>query len=303
MFCSGDTSPGGSTITHAWNPDDYGQHSGAQACWAHELIGKLALAGDERVLDLGCGEGKVTAELAASLSSGSALGLDLSRDMIAFARERFPLEQYPNLRFVEGDMFDLPFVGEFDVVFSNAALHWVADHGRVFSGIARAIRPGGRVLLQMGGRGNAAPIMAIANEMLAEDPWRKLFGGLAPSYAFYGPKEERELLEAAGLTPLRAELIGKDMAFDLPEGLAGWVRTTWHLYLEPLPEDLRPAFIEEVVNRYVERFPSADGRIHVPMVRLEVEAVREPERRTGGPHPFRHTHTRRCSTSPSKTLF
>ncbi len=229
------------------------------------------------MLDLGCGEGKVTAEIAACLPSGSALGLDLSCDMIAFARERFPSEQYPNLRFIEGDMLDLPFDEEFDVVFSNAALHWVPDHGRVFSGIAHALRPGGRILLQMGGRGNAAPIMAIANEMLADDPWRKLFAGLAPSYAFYGPEEERELLEAAGLTPLRAELIGKDMAFDLPDGLAGWVRTTWHLYLKPLPEDLRPAFIEEVVSRYVERFPSADGRIHVPMVRLEVEAVRDPE--------------------------
>ncbi|MDK2890488.1 MAG: trans-aconitate 2-methyltransferase [Methanoculleus sp.] len=264
-----------------WDPKDYGRHSAAQQAWAHELIAKLALAGGERVLDLGCGEGKVTAEIAACLPSGSALGLDLSRDMIAFARERFPTEQYPNLRLIEGDMLDLPFNEEFDVVFSNAALHWVADHGRVFQGIfqgiARALRPGGRVLLQMGGRGNAAPIIAIADEMLAEEPWTRLFGGPAPSYPFYGAEEVRELLEAAGLTPLRVELIGKDMAFDMLDGLMGWVRTTWHLYLEPLPEDARPAFIEEVANRYVERFPPADGRIHVPMVRLEVEAVKEPE--------------------------
>jgi|GEM_PF-5218455 len=67
------------------------------------------------------------------------------------------------------------------------------------------------------------------------------------------------------------------MAFDMPDDLMGWIRTTWHLYLEPLLEDIRPAFIEEVANRYVKRYPSADGRIHVPMVRLEVEAVKEPE--------------------------
>lgn len=268
---------GGSIITHAWNPDDYHRHSTAQRAWAHELIEKLALAGDERVLDLGCGEGKVTAEIAACLPSGSALGLDLSRDMIAFARERFPPKQYPNLRFMEGDMLDLPFDREFDVVFSNAALHWVPDHGRVFQGIARALRPGGRVLLQMGGRGNAAPILELADEMLGEEPWRGFSSGPSSRYAFYGPEEERELLEAAGLTPLRVELIGKDMTFDLLEGLMGWVRTTWHLYLEPLPEDVRPTFIEGVADRYVERFPSADGRIHVPMVRLEVEGVKEPE--------------------------
>lgn len=264
-------------IAHAWNPGDYHRHSATQQAWAEELIGKLELAGGERVLDLGCGEGKVTAEIAACLPSGSALGLDLSRGMIAFARERFPPEQYPNLRFIEGDMLDLPFDREFDIVFSNAALHWVADHGRVFQGISRALRPGGRILLQMGGRGNAAPILAIADEMLTEEPWARLFGGSAPSYAFYGGEEERELLEAAGLTPLRVELIGKDMNFDVLDGLMGWVRTTWHLYLEPLPEETRPAFIEEMANRYVERFPPADGRINVPMVRLEVEAVKEPE--------------------------
>ncbi|KUG19203.1 MAG: hypothetical protein KO206_04100 [Methanomicrobiaceae archaeon] len=67
------------------------------------------------------------------------------------------------------------------------------------------------------------------------------------------------------------------MAFDDRDGLAGWVRTTWHLYLERLPEDARPGFVAGVVERYVARHPSADGRIHVPMVRLEVEAEAEAE--------------------------
>jgi len=270
-------SHGGSIITHAWNPEDYHKHSSAQQTWAHELIGKLDLAGDERVLDLGCGEGKVTAEIAACLPSGSVLGLDLSRDMIAFARECFPPEQYRNLRFVEGDMLDLPFDREFDAVFSNAALHWVADHGRVFSGIACALRPEGRALLQMGGKGNAAPVLALADEMLEERPWKDLFDGPLPRYAFYGPEEERRGLAEAGLAPVRVEPIDKQMTFNELEGFAGWIRTTWLLYLDRLPEEARSAFFAEVANRYVERYPSPDGRIHIPMVRLEVEAVKKPE--------------------------
>jgi trans-aconitate methyltransferase len=262
-------------MAHAWNPEDYHRHSSAQQTWAHELIGKLALAGDEQVLDLGCGEGKVTAEIAARLPSGSVLGLDLSRDMIAFARERFPSKQYQNLRFVEGDMLDLPFDREFDAVFSNAALHWVVDHGRVFSGIAHALRPGGRVLLQMGGKGNAAPVLALADTMLEEEPWKDLFDGPLPRYAFYGPEEERKHLVAAGLAPVRVELIDKRMTFNELEGFAGWIRTTWLLYLDRLPEEARPAFIAKLASRYVERYPSPDGRVHVPMVRLEVEAVKE----------------------------
>lgn len=208
-------------ITHAWNPEDYHRHSSAQQTWAHELIGKIDLTGDERVLDLGCGEGKVTAEIAARLPSGSVLGLDLSRDMIAFARTHLPPERYPNLRLIEGDMLDLSFDGEFDVVFSNATLHRVADHSRVFSGIACALRPGGRVLLQMGGKGNAAPVFALADAMLEEGPWKELFDGSLPGYAFYGPEEERRRLVAAGLTPVRVELIDKDMVFGSLDDLAG----------------------------------------------------------------------------------
>ena len=107
-------------MAYIWNPDDYHRHSAAQARWAHELIGKLRLSGSEQVL-----------------------GLNLFCDMLAFARERFPPEQHPNLRFVEGDMLDLLFEGEFDVAFSNAALHWASVHGRIFSGVARVLRPGG----------------------------------------------------------------------------------------------------------------------------------------------------------------
>ncbi len=259
---------------HTWKPEDYRQHSAAQQAWARELIAKLRLEGDERVLDLGCGEGKVTAEIAARLPRGSVLGLDVSRDMISFARERLPPEDYPNLRFIEGDMLDLSFEEEFDVVFSNAALHWVPDHGRVFAGIGCALRPGGRVLLQMGGRGNAAPILALADDMVTEEPWREFYVGFSNGYAFYGPEEEQRGLEEAGLAPLRIELIPKDMVFEDEDGLAGWIRTTWHLYLERLPEAARPAFISELADRYVLRCPSPDGRIHVPMVRLEVEAVK-----------------------------
>lgn len=194
-------------MAYIWNPDDYHRHSAAQARWAHELIGKLRLSGSEQVL-----------------------GLNLFCDMLAFARERFPPEQHPNLRLVEGDMLDLLFEGEFDVAFSNAALHWASVHGRIFSGVARVLRPGGRILFQMGGKGNAAPVVEIADEMLAGEPWNDLLSGLPSRYVFYSPEEERERLTAAGLIVVRAELVGKDMAFDHPDGLVGWIQITWHLY-------------------------------------------------------------------------
>lgn len=136
-----------------WDADDYSRNSQLQSGWAGELLGKLALQGDERILDLGCGDGRTTAILAARLPAGSAVGIDSSAEMIALAREHFPAESHPTLRFQLADAGSLPFAGAFDVVFSNAALHWVLDHRPLLAGIRRALVPGGRLLLQMGGEG------------------------------------------------------------------------------------------------------------------------------------------------------
>jgi len=139
------------TAAHEWNPSDYVRHSGGQERWARELIGLLNIKPGEHVLDIGCGDGRHSAEIASLVRGGRVVGIDRSPAMIRFAQEHFPSRSFSNLSFVEGDASNLPFDCEFDVVFSNAALHWVLDHRPVLSGIARALRPGGRCVLQMGG--------------------------------------------------------------------------------------------------------------------------------------------------------
>ena len=161
-----------------WDAEEYARNSAAQQGWARELIEKLALSGRESVLDLGCGDGKVTAEIARLLTAGRALGVDSSPDMISLARRSFPASRHPNLRFQPGDARTLEFDGEFDVVFSNATLHWVLDHGPVLKGAARSLRPGGRLLFQMGGRGNGAEVFDVARQMTAGE-WGCYFDGFA----------------------------------------------------------------------------------------------------------------------------
>ncbi|MFA5348372.1 MAG: class I SAM-dependent methyltransferase, partial [Methanoregula sp.] len=139
----------------SWNAADYYTSSHAQQQWAQELIAKFAFSGNEHILDIGCGDGKVTAAIAGNVPRGVVVGIDSSPEMIQFAREHFPDHQYPNLLFIEMAAESLQFFEEFDIVFSNAALHWVADHRPVLSGIARSLRPGGRIIIQMGGKGNA----------------------------------------------------------------------------------------------------------------------------------------------------
>jgi trans-aconitate methyltransferase len=259
----------------SWNAAEYSRNSSAQQEWARELIAKLGLSGKESVLDLGCGDGKVTAEIAGLVPAGHVVGVDSSEDMIGLSRTAFPQSRHPNLHFQPGDARALDFEQEFDVVFSNATLHWVKDHGPVLKGAARSLRPGGRILFQMGGRGNGAEIFEVAAQMTGSEEWGRWFGGFEFPWGFYGPEEYEPWCRAAGLTTRRIELLPRTMLQKGAEGLAGWIRTTWMPYTERVPADRRDAFVRESSERYVKAHPAdAQGNVEVRMVRLEVDALK-----------------------------
>ncbi len=254
-----------------WNATDYAKNSSEQQKWARELIAKLHLRGDERVLDLGCGDGKVTAEIAEQLPRGRIVGVDLSQEMIDFATRTF---HRPNLSFDHADARSLNFENEFDIVFSNAVLHWVYDHEPILRGIHRSLKTGGRILLQMGGRGNARGMLATATELTHDPRWSRYFTDFNFRYGFHGPEEYTRWLTAAGFHAGRVELIPKDMTHATPERFAGWVRTTWIPWTDRIPPAERETFIADLVARYLELHPVDEaGRVHVAMVRLEVEAT------------------------------
>jgi trans-aconitate 2-methyltransferase len=260
---------------YRWNPEDYSRHSAGQERWARELLSGLNLRPDDRVLDIGCGDGRITAELAQRVPLGRVVGVDLSADMIGYAASRFPAAEYPNLEFREADARALPFDAEFTVVYSNAALHWVRDHGPVLAGIARALRPGGRCRMEMGGRGSAAALIAAFERVLGEAAWRDDFKRFEWTFGFHDAESYRRWLREAGLSPERVQLIDKDMVHADREAFIGWLRTAWHPYTSTVPAERRGLFIDAVAERYlVGNPPDAAGRIHVAMVRLQVEAKR-----------------------------
>ncbi len=110
-----------------WNAPGYASVAGLQEAMAAEVLSLLDLKGTERVLDLGCGSGKVTAEIAVRVPQGTVVGVDSSADMIAFASSHFGPTVRPNLRFETGDVRRLPFREEFDLVVSFNALHWIPE--------------------------------------------------------------------------------------------------------------------------------------------------------------------------------
>jgi trans-aconitate methyltransferase len=261
-----------------WNAQDYAKNSQNQLLWEQELIPKLKLQGNEALLDIGCGDGKITAELAGCLPKGKVVGVDSSKEMVKLAQHSFLTKDYPNLSFLVMDARKLTFQEEFDRAFSNAALHWIVDQKAVLRGVQRSLKPCGSLLFQMAGKGNAKDILNIINELAAVEPWKNFFSNMTFPYGFYDPEEYKVFLHGAGFVVNRVELFPKDMKFDGAESLAGWVRTTWLPFTDRLPIELRPKFVELIVSRYLERYPSdSTGVVHVKMMRIEAEACKSKQ--------------------------
>jgi trans-aconitate 2-methyltransferase len=256
-----------------WNPADYARNSNAQLGWARELITRLNLGGGEALLDVGCGDGKITAAVARAVPQGYVLGIDASPAFVAYARQHYPPADYPNLRFEQMDARRLACDRQFDIIFSNATLHWVDDQPAFLAGCAQLLVDGGRLVLSMGGAGNAAGVVAVMQALTLTPRWAGYFTDFAFPYYFRSPSEYAPWLAAAGFVATRLELVAKDMAQQGRDGLAGWVRTTWMPYTERVPESLREVLVCECVDAYLRGHPLDDlGRCHVAMVRLEVEA-------------------------------
>jgi trans-aconitate methyltransferase len=244
----------------AWDVERYeGKHA---YVWQYgaSLIEVLAPQAGERILDLGCGTGHLTAEMA---SRGAAVvGLDGSPDMLGQARQN-----YPALTFTLADATSFRFDEPFDAVFSNAALHWVKDAEAAVSSIAQALRPGGRFVAEFGGKGNIAAVMGALNavfgaEAEARCPWR-----------FMGIGEYSSLLERHGVEVREAHLFDRPTALEGENGLEDWLRMFAGSYFRDLPEERA----RETIRKIVERLRPAlyrDGVWTLDYRRLRVVAIK-----------------------------
>ena len=258
-----------------WNAADYAANSVVQLSWARELIATLGLRGDEHLLDVGCGDGKVTAELARSVPRGSVVGVDASPEMIAFARKTFPASEFSNLKFHVADARKISFAAGFDLVFSNAALHWVDDHAAFLRGAASVLKPGGRLVVSCGGQGNAHDVFLALRPEMRLKRWRDFFRKMPLPYYFYAPGDYEKWLPECGFKIHALKLAPKDSAYAGAAGFATWLRTTWLPFVQRVPEPLREEFIAAVTARYLAKHPpDAAGQVHVRMVRLELAAVK-----------------------------
>ncbi len=246
-----------------WKADRYAQHAHFVPTLGAPVLELLKPQAGERILDLGCGDGVLTEKIAAC--GASVVGVDAAPDMIAAAQRRGL-----DARIMDGGT--LEFSGEFDAVFSNAALHWM-KHNRdaVIAGVHRALKPGGRFVAEMGGHGCVAAITVAIIAVLerhgitdgaATIPW------YFPTVADY-----RARLERAGFDVEYIELIPRPTP--LPTNMAGWVELFMQPFLNRLPADQRQPAIEEVVAMLRPVLCDEQGRWTGDYIRLRFRARRQ----------------------------
>lgn len=240
-----------------WNADRYARHARFVSDLGLPVIDLLAPEPGERILDLGCGDGALTIRL---LERGcEVIGIDASADMVAAARER-------GINALVGDAHALEYDGEFDAIFSNAALHWMDEPQQVIHSVRRALKPGGRFVGEFGGEGNVAAVMTGVRKVL-----RRRGLPVVEPWFFPGPAEYSQLLSAEGLRVDSIDLFRRPTP--LPGDIRAWLETFWQPYMTPLPERSREDFIEEVRSELRSSLRDADGCWHIDYVRLRFRSV------------------------------
>jgi SAM-dependent methyltransferase len=242
---------------------------------ADEQLRSLTLAGGERILDLGCGDGKITAEIATRVSAGSVLGVDPSRDMIAFAASHFGAPQQANLTFEVADSRRLPYRSEFDVVVSFNALHWVPEQAAALASIYQALKPGGRALLRFVPEGPRKCLEDVIEDVRHDARWSRHFGDFHKPYAHFTQDQYRALAEQSGFRIERLRVEDKAWDFKTREGFAKFARATFVEWTRHLPESDWPAFIGEVLDRYQKVAANSQSELHTfKFYQMEVALTR-----------------------------
>ncbi len=233
-----------------WDAADYAQISGLQQAMAAEVLALLDLQGSERVLDVGCGNGKITAEIAARLPKGSVLGVDPSHGMIAFASHNYGPENRPNLRFETGDARHLPYRNEFDLVVSFNAVHWVPQQDQALRSIHSALKPRGRAQLRLVPKGPRKSLEDVLEETRLSERWARYYHDFHDPYLHLTPEEYAQLAERNGLNVVGVHTADKAWDFKTRSAFFAFGSVTFVEWTRYLPENERPAFVVDVLDRY-----------------------------------------------------
>lgn len=232
-----------------WDAGVYQRNSSLQEAMAQERLAQLALNGMERILDIGCGDGKVTARIAAMVPRGSVLGVDASRQMIAFAQAHHG-RVHANLSFAVADVRRMTFQAEFDLVVSFNALHWVHEQDSALACIRAALKPTGQTMLQFVPDGPRKSVEEVIEEVCLSPRWARFFADYQRPVVHFSQEQYRALAERNGLRVIRIVSRDKAWHFENRAAFAGFIHAAFGEWTRRFSDDERQTFMDEVLDRY-----------------------------------------------------
>ena len=257
--------------TFEFDGEKYKRASTHQKEWGRELITRLVLKGNERILDLGCGDGILTEQLADLVPSGRTVGIDASAGMIETAGK---IEK-DNLEFLHLDINKMDFKEEFDVIFSNAALHWVKDHERLLRSSYKALKPGGVILWSFAGEGNCRNFFEVIQRKMAEKKYAEYFRNFEWPWFMPSEAQYEKLISDKGFDKIQVSIANRDRFFPSAEEMAKWIEQPSIVpFIKNIPENMKESFLREVTEAMIEKTRQEDGTCFETFRRIEVYAVK-----------------------------
>ena len=241
---------GAMTGTNYWDAESYHRVADPQFEWGKRLLTRLQLRGDESIIDAGCGSGRLTRLLLERLPRGRVIAVDVSPQMVESARAYLEPEFDGHVEVLCRDLLALNLHQVAEVVFSTATFHWIADQAGLYRNIAQALRPGGRLLAQMGGKGNLNRLLARAEALETEPLYRQSFEGWARPNVYPDKAQTRRRLEAAGFDQIELQHFPEPTTFQDAAAFAEFITTVvLRLDLQRIGDvGLRQRFIQRLVE-------------------------------------------------------
>jgi trans-aconitate 2-methyltransferase len=247
MTLPSDSSPGAEP-PREWDAQSYHTVSEPQFEWGKRVLASLALRGDERVMDAGCGTGRLTRILAGRVPRGEVVAIDRSVNMIQVARETLASEA--NVHIAAADLSSLPFSDAFDVIFSTATFHWIRDHDRLFANLFAALRDGGRLHAQCGGGRNLERIHHRALELAASAESAPFFSDWRDPWEYASAEVTRERLARNGFREIHVGIEESPVTFPNANAFREFITTVvMRPFVARLPDSTeRAAFLDRIVD-------------------------------------------------------
>lgn len=255
--------------TFEFDGEKYKQASTHQKEWGNNLISELSLSGNEAILDLGCGDGGLTEQLAQLAPNGTVLGIDASDGMIVTAQNRVK----PNLMFKKMDINMLDFHNKFDVIFSNATLHWIKDHRRLFKNSFRALRDGGVILWDFAGDGNCSNFFNVIREKIQSDKYKNYFNNFEWPWYMPTKNDYTQIVANSGFRKYSIVEINRDRFFFNADEMIKWIdQPSIVPFISIIPDEMKSEFRDDVIKAMLERTLQSDGTCFETFRRIHIRA-------------------------------